>query len=797
MNVLLNIARASVRLDVLARGWIIGAMAAVCVFASIPRASAQVNGADGTPPTVLTNAQQILALSNNIPAGLYQARFQAVVIYISPTSKRLYVQDGDLGVQLNLTGSVAAYRVGNLVEASGTVLGGDPSLRLTKATATVLGDAPLPEPKLFAIHYLVRGDHPYRYVKVRGVVRDMFSNRSGMTLLLTQDNYPFEVALPLANAPLPRDWTDAEIEVTGHSFPFYHPVTGRPTGLRFHASSTNDIRILKPGLADRFEGRPLLTLAEAAKLPNDLKPRHRVSGTVTFHRPGNVLFLDDGTGVLHVDNNLRLLNAPADAQRLEREPQTRLQPGERIEVIGARCNFFSVAPSFQAIEYRRIGKGEPIKPIAATLQDLINGRHAGRLVTLRAQLIDHRIWGNAGLRHQMTATLRNENDIFQAQWEGDAPVEWNLQDDGYVQITGVNDAETSPNRKRNTFKFLLRSPADIVPAEPPPFWVRQEFQRLALAMGGVALLAGAWIALQRWQLRRLERRVAERTAELSGANALLQDEVAARQRAEAEVQRALAHERELSELKSRFVSMVSHEFRTPLGIIMSSAEILDAYLDRLPPEERRSNLRDITQSSKHMAAMMEEVLLLGRVEAGKMACNPGPLDLGVLCAKLADEVTSATSARCGIELIVPPDLGEANADESLLRHILTNLLGNAVKYSPAGATVHLAVEAREHLALFFVRDRGIGIPEADQRQIFQAFHRGRNVGEVPGTGLGMVIVKHCVQLHGGKIAFESREGAGTTFTVALPLFARSPGSNESTTQLFRASTGPGQITISS
>src|SRR4030095_4667716 len=113
-----------------------------------------------------------------------------------------------------------------------------------------------------------------------------------------------------------------------------------------------------------------------------------------------------------------------------------------------------------------------------------------------------------------------------------------------------------------------------------PFWTLKEYQRIALVVGVLTALAGAWILSHRWQRRRLEHRVATRTADLRATNERLQEEIAARQRAEAEVQRALAEEKELSELKSRFVSMVSHEFRTPLGIIMSSAEILDAYLDR-------------------------------------------------------------------------------------------------------------------------------------------------------------------------------------------------------------------------
>ena len=115
-------------------------------------------------------------------------------------------------------------------------------------------------------------------------------------------------------------------------------------------------------------------------------------------------------------------------------------------------------------------------------------------------------------------------------------------------------------------------------------------------------------------------------------------------------------------------------------------------------------------------------------------------------------------------------MGPAQGDETLLRHILTNLLSNAVKYSPGGTTVELSIERRSGEAELVVRDQGIGIPEPDRKQIFQAFHRARNVGETPGTGLGLVIVKRCVELHGGRISFESTEGKGSRFIVRLPLF---------------------------
>jgi PAS domain S-box-containing protein len=273
-------------------------------------------------------------------------------------------------------------------------------------------------------------------------------------------------------------------------------------------------------------------------------------------------------------------------------------------------------------------------------------------------------------------------------------------------------------------------------------------------------------------------------------------DITERKRAEAELLQSYAREKELSELKSRFVSTVSHEFRTPLGIIMASAEILEAYFERLPPAERHSNLQDITDATRHMSRMMDEVLLLGRVEAGKMTCRPAPLDLSVFCQRLVDEVDCATNSRCPIRLTTAPSLSEANADENLLRHIFINLLTNAVKYSPAGGRVEFELAARAHLALFTVRDRGIGIPEADARLLFQAFHRGRNVGDRSGTGLGMTIVKRCVELHGGKIGFESKEGLGTTFIVALPLLGAAPGGNgDQTTQFIRAAATGRNITF--
>jgi PAS domain S-box-containing protein len=247
-----------------------------------------------------------------------------------------------------------------------------------------------------------------------------------------------------------------------------------------------------------------------------------------------------------------------------------------------------------------------------------------------------------------------------------------------------------------------------------------------------------------------------------------------RKRAEAELHKAVAREKELGQLKSNFVSMVSHEFRTPLGIIMSSAEILADYLDRLDPEERVSHLESISRNARRMGGMMEEVLVLSRLDAGKMDFKPGPMDLPKFFARLIDEVLSSTDRRCPIKLSLAEMNETALLDESLVRHILTNLITNAAKYSEPGQPVEVQVAAQGQDLVCRVRDRGIGIPEEDREWLFNAFHRGSNVGQRQGTGLGLVIVKRCVELHGGDIQLESKMGEGTLVTVRLPVFRATP-----------------------
>jgi signal transduction histidine kinase/type II secretory pathway pseudopilin PulG len=233
-------------------------------------------------------------------------------------------------------------------------------------------------------------------------------------------------------------------------------------------------------------------------------------------------------------------------------------------------------------------------------------------------------------------------------------------------------------------------------------------------------------------------------------------------------ERELQVEREVGRLKSSFVSMVSHEFRTPLGVIRAAGENLGRYFQRLTETQRAELLGDIAASASRMNDLIEEVLLLGKVESGKMECRPAPVDLPALCRRVIAEVRMATHEVCPIELAGTDATPGVKLDEGLVVIVLSNLLSNAVKYSQPGQPVWLEVRQDAGHVVVDVRDEGIGIPESDQAQLFHSFRRAANVGVIPGSGLGLTIVKRCVELHRGGITFTSAEGRGTTFTVRLP-----------------------------
>ncbi len=246
-------------------------------------------------------------------------------------------------------------------------------------------------------------------------------------------------------------------------------------------------------------------------------------------------------------------------------------------------------------------------------------------------------------------------------------------------------------------------------------------------------------------------------------------DITERKRAELEMQKALQRERELNELKSHFISVASHEFRNPLSSIQISADLLESYGSSFTEREKNRHFHHIQDAVQQMITLLDDVLILGKAEAGKEKFSPIEVDLEEFCRSLVEDMQMVDENQHQLSFICQGSCVTAWVDPKLIRHIFETLLSNALKYSPLNSTIYFLLTIREAEAIFEIQDPGIGIPVEDQPRLFETFHRARNVNDFPGTGLGLSIAKRCVDLHGGTIAFCSRLGEGTTFQVMLPL----------------------------
>jgi PAS domain S-box-containing protein len=245
-------------------------------------------------------------------------------------------------------------------------------------------------------------------------------------------------------------------------------------------------------------------------------------------------------------------------------------------------------------------------------------------------------------------------------------------------------------------------------------------------------------------------------------------DITQRKLAETALVNALVRERELGELKSRFVAMASHEFRTPLAAILANAETLIHYRERLDAAQIDLRLGRICGQVDHLSQMIDEILSLTRVQAGGVKPALEPTDLAQFCRRIVEEFSGRIDVKHSIEYRCGSEPLQVAADGKLLRTVITNLLSNAIKYSPNGAAIRVTAVRRGGCVVLRVADSGIGIPEKDRERLFYAFHRGSNVGNLAGTGLGLSIAKEFLTLMDGDINFESTVGAGTTFEISLP-----------------------------
>ena len=263
----------------------------------------------------------------------------------------------------------------------------------------------------------------------------------------------------------------------------------------------------------------------------------------------------------------------------------------------------------------------------------------------------------------------------------------------------------------------------------------------------------------------LEAKVEERTLILKEALQKLEE-------SQIELSEALDKEKQLNEIKSRFVSMASHEFRTPLSTILSSATLVSKYVQTEENDKRERHLKKIKDSVSHLNGLLEDFLSLGKLEEGKVNVNISSFTVKDFIEDIVDEMRAIQKK--GQEIIYKYE-GQENfiADKRLLKNILINLLSNALKFSTEGSTVWITVHNKGEQLFIRIKDEGVGIPDEDQGHLFTTFFRGKNVTNVQGTGLGLPIVKRYLDLLKGDIILESKLNVGTTVSIRLPLLRES------------------------
>jgi PAS domain S-box-containing protein len=268
----------------------------------------------------------------------------------------------------------------------------------------------------------------------------------------------------------------------------------------------------------------------------------------------------------------------------------------------------------------------------------------------------------------------------------------------------------------------------------------------------------------------LERKVQARTEALNKTVEELEKEVEVRKKAEDETKKALEKERELNELKSKFVSIASHEFRTPLSTIMSSASLVSQYRLKGDFEKIDKHTARIKSNVNHLTAILNDFLSLGKLEEGRVEINPEPIRIGEFLNDIREELKP--SLKEGQKIIVDcSENATINIDTRIIRNSLFNLLSNASKYSDTYRNIYLSCSLTADALTISVRDEGIGIPADDKKHMFDRFFRASNVTNIQGTGLGLNIVKRYINLLEGTITFESEYGKGSTFTISIPIYS--------------------------
>jgi signal transduction histidine kinase len=698
------------------------------------------------PAGTLPLTAQVLELEPEDAARGRSVRLEGVVTWSQRGEPFFFMQDSSGGIRvLRDSPRLEIPEPGRNVEVVGITEMGPFAPFVRASRIQRMSDLIVPEAAPISLERALTGVEEANWVEMRGFVRSIRREDGWNILEVVTPTGDFIAAVP------------SEMEVSallGAVIRVRGVCTADTNGqrkltrIRLWVPSADYVQVEEKPQKDPFDvpARSLASLGQFNSAQS-FDRLLRVSGVVLYQSPGHYTYIEDG------GRSLLLFS----------EDKTALLPGDRIEAVGLLERLGGRISLREAI-YRKTGRGEQPVPTSVTANFMPSTDYDGRLVNVEGTLIDFSEIGD-----QFHLTLQNEKVIFNAFLDGSAAagIHPTLANGAVLSLTGVYEVKYDEVGRSSAYQIDLRTPEDIAVLRHPSWLTRDRILAVTGLLGFGFILFVTWVAA-------LKRQVSKQTMQIQ--ETLRQTDLVNKElvRLEHDVRILSERRRELLEIQREFISMVSHEFRTPLTTIQGTQFLLEKLLttsgnlDTSVAENAEKWFNIQASGLKALNKLVDQVLMLNRIDHMTGEASFELLSPGVVIAETVDRFNdSMDSPRVVLQNDVPMGFAAA-MDSRLVKAAAENLISNGLKYSGLDCPVRVRVYTEPGGWALEVDDQGMGIPQEDQEKLFHPFFRASNVGAVPGTGLGLAIVKRAVDFHVGSVEFESRRNAGTAFRLRFP-----------------------------